>query len=112
HDFGEEREVDIAPAECEIEQALRAVPLPDDVDGYRRKTASDGESVDAHAIAEAAAAAGIEALSGAKGPARDSIAYGGALALWHTGRAESLLSAAGSIRAALDSGEARRRFEA
>jgi len=60
----------------------------------------------------AAAEAGLAALSGAAGPARDSLIYGAALCLWHLGRHETLARAAAAARAALDDGTALARFRA
>ena len=84
---GEERDADISPDEVGIAQTVRAVPLPEGVEGYRRKSDETGGEVDGVAIAEAAARAGLDALDGAPGPARDSLVYGAALILRHVGRA-------------------------
>lgn len=111
-DFGEEFETEIMPAQCGIERTERAVALPDDIEGYRRKTDSGDSAVDAAAIAAAAARTGLKALHGAPGPARDSLIYAAALALWHCGRSSDLEAAAATVRQALDSGEAGRRFAA
>ena len=107
----DEHDSDISPAEPGIEQAVRAVPLPEGVEGYRRKRDDSGGEVDGTAIARAAARAGVEALHGAPGPARDSLIYGAALVLRHVGRARRLDEAAALVRAALDDGRARARFE-
>ena len=112
HGKGEEREVDIDPAALGIEQELRAVPLPEDLPGYRKKTDGIASSVDAHAIARAAARAGIEALGGKRGATFDSLVYGAALCLWHRGRHASLREAADHVRSALESGKAAEHFRA
>lgn len=65
-----------------------------------------------HATARQAAEQGRAALEGAPGLARESLVYAGAVALYGAGRAQSLDAGAGAIRRVLDSGEARRRFDA
>ena len=107
----DEHDADISPDALDIEQAVRAIPLPEGVAGYRRKRDDTGGEVDGLAIAEAAARAGLEALDGAPGPARDSLVYGAALVLRHVGRARGLGEAAATVRAAIDDGRARARFE-
>ena len=67
HDKGEEKEVDIKPESLGINQELRAVPLPEHLPGYRKKTDGVASSIDATAIAAEAARAGIEALEGKPG---------------------------------------------
>ena len=107
----DEQDTDISPEALGIEQAVRAVPLPEGIEGYRRKSDDTGGEVDGAAIARAAARAGLEALDGAPGPARDGLVYGAALVLRHVGRARRLDEAAATVRAALDDGRARARFE-
>lgn len=109
---GEEREVDIAPEALGIHQQLRAVPLPENLPGYRRKTDGIAEGVDAAAIAVEAARAGIEALEGKPGPAFDALVYGAALCLWHLGKSPSLPQAAGDVRETLGSARALARLRA
>ena len=106
----DEHDTDISPDALGIEQAVRAVPLPEGIEGYRRKSDDTGGEVDGTAIARAAARAGLEALDGAPGPARDSLVYGAALVLRHVGRARRLDEAAATVRAAIDDGRARARF--
>lgn len=112
HGKGEEREVDIKPEALGINQALRAVPLPESLPGYRKKTDSVATSVDATAIAAEAARAGIEALEGASGATFDALVYGAALCLWHLGRQPSLPEAAEVVRETLGSGKALTHFRA
>ena len=107
----DEHDTDISPDALGIEQAVRAVPLPEGIAGYRRKSDDTGGEVDGAAIARAAARAGLEALDGAPGPARDSLVYGAALVLRHVGRTRRLDEAAATVRAALDDGRVRARFE-
>ena len=110
HGGADEHEADVSPETLGIEQTVRAVPLPEGVAGYRRKSDDTGGEVDGLAIARAAARAGLEALDGAPGPARDSLVYGAALILRHTGKAQGLAEGAALARAALDDGRARACF--
>ena len=107
---GEEHDTDISPGTLGIEQSVRAVPLPEGIEGYRRKSDATGGEVDGLAIADAAARAGLDALDGAPGPARDSLVYAAALVLRHVGKAERLDQGAALVRAAIDDGRARAHF--
>ena len=111
HDDGDEHDADISPEALGIEQTVRAVPLPEGIAGYRRKSDETGAEIDGLAIADAAARTGLDALDGAPGPARDSLIYGAALILRHTGRVERIEEGAAMARAALDDGRARAHFE-
>ena len=111
HDGGEEQEADVSPETLGIEQTVRAPPLPEGIAGYRRKSDDTGGAVDGLAIARAAARAGLEALEGAPGPARDSLVYAAALILRHTGKAQGLAGGAALARAVLDDGRARSHFQ-
>ena len=62
-------------------------------------------------LAEATARAGIAALEGLQGPMRESLIYGAAIYLQYLGIVTDPIAAAKKVRAVLDSGEARRRFE-
>ena len=106
HDSGEEHDTDITPETLGIEQTVRAVPLAEGIEGYRRKSDATGGEVDGLAIAGAAARAGLDALGGAPGPARDSLVYAAALVLRHVGKVERLDEGADVVRAAIDSGRA------
>lgn len=110
HQKGEEQSHEIQPRELAIEQDVRAVPLPDNLPGYSKKTDNIGAKVDPLAIAKASAQAGRAALEGEPGPTRDSLVYGAALCLWHLERAPTLAEAAENARAAIDSGAALDRF--
>ena len=110
HDGGEEQEDAVSPEAVGIEQTVRAVPLPEGIAGYRRKSDDTGGEVDGSAIARAAARAGLDALEGAPGPARDSLVYAAALVLRHAGKAPGLAGGAALARAALDDGRARAHF--
>ena len=107
HDRGAEQELDLVPADFGIE-SLRGAPLP----AAEGDTGEDQHPpLDTDATAEAAAAAGLAALNGAPGPARDSLVCAAALCLKHVGRFETLRAAADAVRAALDGGAARARFQ-
>lgn len=54
---------------------------------------------------------GLAALSGEQGPAYDSLVYGAAMALWHTGKQPDYAAAAEHVRSVIDSGKAKRHFE-
>jgi anthranilate phosphoribosyltransferase len=86
------------------------VPLPEHLPGYRKKTDGVASSVDAGAIAEEAARAGIQALEGTPGASADSLVYGAALCLWHLQRQPSLADAATAVRDVLASGKALKHF--
>lgn len=106
HDRGAETEVDIKPEVLGIEQDLRAVPLPEHLPGYRKKTDGVAIGVDAQAVAKEAARTGLEALEGKRGATFDSLVYGAALCLWHLGRCPSLSEAADHVRETIESGKA------
>ena len=105
-----ETPMDVHPHDLGIVQASRAVPLPEGLSGYRRKKDQFGATIDAMAMAEAAADTGLAALAGEPGPARDSLVYGAALCLWHLKLVGSLASGAERARTAIDSGKAAAHF--
>ena len=101
-------EVDVTPQELEIEQVQRCVPVPSEA------KASDENSedvVDVEALAKASAEAGIAALNGAEGAARDCLLYSAAIMLKHLGNAESLKAGAQLASDVIASGEAIKRFQ-
>lgn len=109
HDARELRLRELNPADINVEQAVRAVPVPDRL--AAASSADDSEAtVDADALAHSAAEIGLHALNGAHGPARDGLVYDGAIVLTHLQRCETLQQAAAQVRRALDSGAARARF--
>lgn len=109
-DRGEESEFDINPADLGIVQTVRSVPLPDDLPKVERAD-EVAIAVDIQATAKAAAAVGVAALAGGKGPTYDSLVLVSAMILNHTGRASSLKEGADMARAALDSGRALQRLK-
>jgi anthranilate phosphoribosyltransferase len=112
HDGGEEKEVDIEPEALGIRQSLRAVPLPDHLPGFRKKSDGVATGVDAAAIAAEAAGAGVRALQGKTGATFDALVYGAALCLWHLRRHPTLTEAANVARRVLQSGQALKHFKA
>ena len=112
HELGEEASLDLNPDTLGINQSVRAVPLPQNVAGYRKKQTEAGQTLDIPAMARAAAEAGLGALDGSPGPAFDSLVYGGALVLNHLKRVGDLGQGAEQIRQVLTGGKARSHFDA
>ncbi len=112
HDQGEEQSLELNPLDLGIDQPLRAPPLPASM---LRQDDAGNDSVpefDAAVAAQAAAAAGLDALAGKPGPTRDGLIYAAALCLWHLKRYPSINVAAAVVRHVLDSGKARTRIQA
>ena len=111
HDGAKEQSMELNPQELGIQQDSRAVPLPKDLPAA---TALDeiATPFDINAAAAAAAEAGLAALKGQTGPARDALTYTTAICLHHLGRENSLASAADAARQVLDSGKALAHFNA
>lgn len=104
HDRGEACAADVDPPALGIEQSVRAVPLPEGLPKAARPGDEIAVTVDIQATARAAAAAGLAALQGERGPTYDSLVLGGALVLSHVGRHGALGDAADHVRRVLDSG--------
>ncbi len=104
-------EIRLDPADYAIESSGRAVPLPENLP---RREADDEIKgfIDADALAQAAATAGLAALAGEAGPVRESLVYGAALCLSQMGRCPNPAAAAEKVRLVLDKGYAAQRFEA
>jgi anthranilate phosphoribosyltransferase len=111
YDKGEEQAIELDPTSVGIQQASRAVPIPDDAPRAASQKDEIDSAVDTDALAKIAAEMGIEALSGKAGPMRDSLVYSGAICLSHLKRYDSLQSAADAVRAVLDDGSALERFQ-
>lgn len=111
HGDGEDRMLELDPKQLGIEQSTRAVPLPKDLPAASEKSDNIATPFDVDAGARAAAEAGLAALGGAAGPARDALVYAAAIALHHSGRHASLAEAADAAREAIDSGAALQRFK-
>ena len=93
----------LPPGDAGVHQTLRAPPLPPALEEGREAPG---------ALAGAAVAAGLAALSGVPGAARDALVLTGALCLQQVCSELGLARAAERVREALDGGEARARFEA
>lgn len=106
-DQGSETEQTFAPADFGFDSGIQAPPIPDAL-----KPASDAEdaAIDTAVVAHATAEAGMRALDGAPGAARDNLIAAAAVCLWHLGKQPTLRAAAEAVRAVLDSGAARRRL--
>jgi anthranilate phosphoribosyltransferase len=108
HDGGEETATEFKPADLGIDQPARAPRIPSAAEANEEGAddAHGAATFNAAAVAKLAAEAGMAALAGQPGATRDSLIYGAALCLWHVKRYDSLGSAAGAVRAVLDSGKA------
>ena len=111
HDRGEEQSMELDPQALGIQQDSRAVPLPKDLPAAQALD-NIATPFDVEAAAQAAADAGLVALKGQSGPARDALTYAAAICLHHLGREDSLASAANAVRQVLDSGKALAHFNA
>jgi len=111
HDQGEEQSRELNPKEIGIDQSTRAVPLPRDLPPAPAADAI-ATPFDVEAAAQAAADAGLAALQGQPGPARDALVYAAAISLTHLGRAASMAEGADAARAVLDNGAALARLRA
>jgi anthranilate phosphoribosyltransferase len=106
----EKQERRMTPADFGWNEPLLTPPIPPGA--QRSENDPTDAAVDTTALAQAAAEAGRGALAGAPGPARDNLIAAAALCLCHLRKSPSLLAAAGTVRAALDSGRAKTRFDA
>jgi anthranilate phosphoribosyltransferase len=97
---------EVDPPARGTELGSRAVPLPESL-----LKASDAPDF-AERGAELAASVGLLALQGEPGPARASLAYAAALALWHAELVEDLAEGYDRAEAALDDGSALARLRA
>ncbi len=109
-ELGELSEVEIHPDQINIQQDVRAVPLPE---LNAAKTAGDDTAakLDTDQLAEEAAKVGVAALQGEQGPARDSLIYASAIMLTHLKIEKDLQASAEKVRAVLDSGKALNHFQ-
>jgi anthranilate phosphoribosyltransferase len=109
HADGELELWEVDPTEIGIDQSTRALPIPGGMAVPAPEEDADIK-IDADAVAGAAAEAGLAALNGSSGAARDSLVYSGAIVLTHLHRFEAMRPAAEAVRQALDSGAARVHF--
>ncbi|MGH8502959.1 MAG: anthranilate phosphoribosyltransferase [Gammaproteobacteria bacterium] len=109
HDSDELNLRETDPAELAIAQPFRALPLPEHLTTAKAQDELES-ALDRAAAAKAAARAGLAALEGEPGAARDSLVYGAAIVLTHLRRFGTLPAAAEVIRQRLDTGAARAKF--
>lgn len=105
-DGGAEEQIDTNPADLNIIQDSRNVPLPEDLADIEENRSPER----IEELAARSAEAGLDALKGAKGAARDSLIYTGAMMLQHLEKID-LQNAGAKIAQVLDSGAALNRFE-
>ncbi|SEH07284.1 anthranilate phosphoribosyltransferase [Candidatus Venteria ishoeyi] len=106
------QEFDMQPGMLDIQQAVRAAQIPDNISEALEATKDEvALAQDRESIAKAAAKTGIAALEGTAGPTRDGLIYTGALCLWHLKKQNNLQDAATQIRQVLDNGQARERLQ-
>lgn len=101
----------LAPREVGIEQPLRMVPIPPEMEELVERSGF-GETEVLAPVAARNVEIGLAALGNESGPMRDSLIYGAAIALSHAGVSDDLKSAAERAREAIKSGEALARFDA
>ena len=89
----EQDRVDIEPASLGIEQDMRAISFPPELDVHR----------DIPALAQYTVKLGKAALAGEKGLFYDGLVLSASLILWHTKKVKTLPEAADMVRAVLDS---------
>jgi anthranilate phosphoribosyltransferase len=99
------------PKDADIGSTVRSVPIGAKSDQAADESDDASQEPDLSRLAAPAAEAGLEALKGTPGPARDSLVLAAAMILRQVERADGLQSAAELARRALDSGDARRRFK-
>ena len=92
----EKDRVDIEPASLGIDQDMRAISFPDDMDVHK----------DIPALAQYTVKLGKAALAGEKGMFYDGLVLSASLVLWHTKKAQTLPQAAEMVRTVLDSKKA------
>jgi len=110
HDKGEEQSIDFRPSDLGIDEPVVATPLPSAAEREGDADEQVAPQAENAVLAQAAAQAGLAALCGSSGPARDSLVCGAALCLWHLRRHDSLQAAAVAVRRVLDCGTALQRL--
>ena len=100
---GEDQSLEIDPSELGIHASAGAVPA-------RRPERNAGRGC--RQSGGRAAQAGLAALGGEPGAAREGLVFSAAVCLFHLGRHPSPAAAASAVREVLDRGLARARFEA
>ena len=102
---GDLQEVEIHPDHINIQQNVRAVPLPE-LNSAKTQGDDTAAKIDTDQLAAEAARVGVAALQGEQGPARDSLIYSTAIMLTHLSVEKNLQASAERVCAALDSGKA------
>ncbi|MFV1996635.1 MAG: anthranilate phosphoribosyltransferase [Acidiferrobacterales bacterium] len=102
---GEERSIEIEPADLGIKQEIRSAALPKEFSQSGEGGDIVTSKVNAPAAAKVAAKLGLAALKGETGPIRDGLIYTGAMCLWHLGKFDTVIEAADAVREILDSGK-------
>ncbi len=100
---GDLTEVEIHPDQINIQQDVRAVPLPE-LNAAKTEGDDTAAKIDTDQLAVEAARVGLAALQGEKGPARDSLIYSTAIMLTHMDPKQTLQASADKVRAVIDSG--------
>ncbi len=103
-------EVIIHPENINIQQDVRTVPLPE-LPQAKDTNENLVTKMDIDQLANEAARAGIEALEGKPGPARDSLIYSAAIMLTHMQIEKNIQTSADRIRSVIDSGKALTHFQ-
>ena len=106
------QEIDIHPQEAGIEQEHRCVPIPPSAQTIQIQDGVEETTVNVEALAKASADAGLAAIAGETGFARDCLSYSAAIMLTHLGKAKSLKEGVTLATDTMDSGAALRRFQA
>ncbi|QMU62414.1 MAG: anthranilate phosphoribosyltransferase [Gammaproteobacteria bacterium] len=103
-------EVEIYPEHLNIQQDVRAVPLPE-LNAAKSTGDNTAAKIDTDQLAEEAAKIGVAALQGEHGPARDSLIYSTAIMLTHMGVEKTIQASAEKVRTTIDSGKAFAHFQ-
>jgi anthranilate phosphoribosyltransferase len=100
----------LSPASIGIEQQARSISLEDEFETLAGQSGYENTQV-LTPIVEKTVELGLAALSGKAGPMHDSLVYGAAIGLSHTGLCDSMEEGARIARMKLQSGEAADRFK-
>ena len=92
--------------------ALSEVQLRPDELGIDHSERGVTATANCQNFSASAANTALAALRGEAGAARDALTYAGAIALWRSGRAETLTAGADTVRRVLDDGSALARLQA
>lgn len=101
-----------AAKDLAMDHKTRSTPLPKDIAIYDIPEAEDRPSFDLDAAVKATLKAGLSALEGKDSSSKDALVLAAAIALFKAHKADSLTAGAEMARAAIDSGEALKRFKA